>query len=204
MGGQVLEEWQLDDCSRPEDQGRLAIPYHLDRSSLFYKFDEDSGADFGCIFLRPYYRDLMINNGIRPFPDPWRRDYRADHLKYFLVGVPTETVTIIDNLRPTTITYTSYLIGIERLQKQVGSLVDGEWFYASLPQSDVQQPICSIEGMSGGPIFGFMMNEQGELRYYAIAIQSSWDPRIRAIRACPVSFFTLQLQTWIRGVMEYR
>ena len=45
--------------------------------------------------------------------------------------------------------------------------------------------ITNIEGMSGGPIFGFYKNEKNELRYWLIALQSTWLKNAHIIKACP-------------------
>ncbi|MGH7193449.1 MAG: hypothetical protein ACREJM_07930, partial [Candidatus Saccharimonadales bacterium] len=49
--------------------------------------------------------------------------------------------------------------------------------------------IETIEGMSGGPIYGFRFDDRGNLRYHIVALQSSWLPKQRVIFACPFAVF---------------
>jgi hypothetical protein len=44
----------------------------------------------------------------------------------------------------------------------------------------------SIEGMSGGPVFG-LARQDGRLKYWPVAVQSSWDRRTKTIYACPLA-----------------
>ena len=48
------------------------------------------------------------------------------------------------------------------------------------------QGLPDIDGMSGGPIFGFFRDADGQWRYWIVAMQSRWDRDSRIILACPV------------------
>jgi hypothetical protein len=57
-------------------------------------------------------------------------------------------------------------------------------------------PFKSIEGMSGGPIFGFQ--SQPRLRYWLVAIQSSWDPQTRTVYGCSLRVLASLMTHWAR------
>ena len=43
----------------------------------------------------------------------------------------------------------------------------------------LDESVTDIEGMSGGPIFGFYKNDKNELRYWLVALQSTWIKKIQ-------------------------
>jgi hypothetical protein len=57
-------------------------------------------------------------------------------------------------------------------------------FYGQL--SGLVADLTDINGMSGGPIFGFKRGEDGRMRYWVIALQSGWFPDKRIIFACRI------------------
>jgi hypothetical protein len=62
-------------------------------------------------------------------------------------------------------------------------------------------PIDSIEGMSGGPIFGFRYKDS-ELRYWIVALQSSWYQSSRVIFGCPLPTLASLLSDWTGGALS--
>ena len=54
--------------------------------------------------------------------------------------------------------------------------------------------LSNIEGMSGGPIFGFYQNDKDELRYWLLALQSRWLPKSHNTMACPTKLLGLFLE----------
>jgi hypothetical protein len=63
----------------------------------------------------------------------------------------------------------------ERFQDQTDPM-----FYGVVQPDDQVQ---SIKGMSGGPILGLKMNDDGSARYWFIAVQSGWYPSDRVVCA---------------------
>jgi len=61
-------------------------------------------------------------------------------------------------------------------------------------QLDQALDISSISGMSGGPIFGFMVGAQ--TRYWIVALQSSWLPKRRIVFGCPLPTIASLLTAW--------
>jgi len=63
------------------------------------------------------------------------------------------------------------------------------FFYAAIPQHislpKNEKGEDDIKGMSGGPILG-VGHSLGKLKYWVAAIQSSWFPESRVIRAVPL------------------
>jgi hypothetical protein len=70
-----------------------------------------------------------------------------------------------------------------------------EWFTAKIhPECEIQ----SIEGMSGGPIFGFRKNAQGQFLFHVVALQSRWDENQRIIFGCSLPYFA----EWLHQEMK--
>jgi hypothetical protein len=56
--------------------------------------------------------------------------------------------------------------------------------YAKIVDNPAQGPqVKNIAGMSGGPIFGGRMMEEG-FQYWLVGVQSSWYPSIRTVSFC--------------------
>ena len=60
--------------------------------------------------------------------------------------------------------------------------------------------INSIVGMSGGPIFGFNLNPP--IRYWVVAIQSSWLKDRRITFGCPLPVLANLLTEWTEEVLK--
>ena len=196
--GQNYHSWELDDGTRPNAQAALPIPFDYDNIPKFAIVDKESGVDYAAFYLRPYYQNLLVANGIQPFPDPWRKDITGDFTAYILLGVPNETIEakitddgIYQRCRPTA-------IGLTRIDQPTGVLIRGDWFYAKLPDANGEYYVDSIEGMSGGPIIGFGKGNDDRPCYWVLALQSSWDRSKREIRACPIAIFAKEISEGIK------
>lgn len=61
------------------------------------------------------------------------------------------------------------------------NLLCGDWFIGK-----VNIPF-SLEGMSGGPIYGFEKNKDGKWEYRLVALQSRWFATPQVLYGCPIS-----------------
>jgi len=67
-------------------------------------------------------------------------------------------------------------------------------------QLDENLPLENLTGMSGGPIFGIRFSE--EIRYWVVAIQSSWLPNQRIVFGCPMPIICGLLTSFIDEIAE--
>jgi len=136
--------------------------------------------DYGFLEIGQYYRNLLEKNKVYPLNEEvWKkRPTKIDF--YLLLGIPGETV----NVSPNNIKFDPTLFSIEYLPDHPERFEETviPQFYGKIHLGD---DIKSIEGVSGGPIFGFYENDNGEMRYWVIATQSTWLPKSRIISACP-------------------
>ncbi len=92
------------------------------------------------------------------------------------VSVSGNELIIHGTVAPTLITLTR--------RAQPPSDVEPTKYSQFVGQIDPSLEIGSIAGMSGGPIFGFSLGPP--LRYWVVAIQSSWLPKRRITFGCPM------------------
>ena len=175
---------------------------HLDPIPFVYarsyptRLSENKSFDYGVMVLSAYYRQLLEKNEIQPLnEDVWKHQPPSVDF-YFLLGVPGELVKVESS--HVEIVPTLHKVQPLDERPQGFSETDVPLFYGRI---GLGQGITSIKGMSGGPIFGFYMDAQGQLRYWLIALQSRWLPDSHYIAACPTKVLGEVLEAVLR---EYK
>lgn len=150
---------------------------------------EDREFDYGVMVLSSYYRKLLETNNVLALNEEvWKKQpTKVDF--YMLLGVPLELTKV--NLNDFQITPT--LHKVEALSKRPDNFPETNvpLFYGKV---FLGKALSNIEGMSGGPIFGFYQNDKDELRYWLLALQSRWLPKSHNIMACPTKLLGLFLE----------
>ena len=160
------------------------IPFAYDDAPKFYVHDEEYGLDFGLVALPEYYANLLATNDVVAIPrENWIPGDSIQFDEYIMLGLPTE---LIDDFTkpytplPAIIPLTRLNCAPEGYDKPFGSFV-GKVFDNVM--------LDSMEGMSGGPIFGIGMAPDGKKRYWTVAVQSSWLRPSRITFGCPIQVF---------------
>ena len=194
----------LADTFGPGAASSYPIPIDLLNEPKFYIDDEEEGLDFGIIMLRPYYIELLKKNGIVAIHEEnWVKQGDLDFHGYAMLGFPREFVSTIQekskkNLQtvgvvsPTMIFFKKPSTPPENIKKTKYQRFIGEI------RQDI--PIDSIEGMSGGPIFGFNLNSPS--RYWVVAIQSAWLKDRKITIGCPLPVLANLLTEWTDGILN--
>ncbi len=177
-----------------------------------------NGLDFGYIRITDYYKRLLISNKVEPISEfRWIDPPNEEkYFRYFLLGTPygyLQPQPIKDNyLIPELYDVRKITNPPSILTDTFGHPPDEVWqgvdltdslFFGQLNQN-IELPIVwkpdgpeeSIVGMSGGPVLGFVQ-EGNEIKYWIVAMQSSWHPSTRTIKATPIRKFALPLWMWI-------
>jgi hypothetical protein len=149
-------------------------------SSYPTRLSEDKSFDYGVMVLSAYYRKLLQKNNVLPLNEEVWKCQPSNPDFYFLLGIPGELVKA--NSKPVKIVTTLHQIEPISERPEGFSETDVPLFYGRI---ELGQGMTSIKGMSGGPIFAFQQDAQGQLRYWLIALQSHWLPRSHYIAACP-------------------
>ncbi|HWA97213.1 MAG TPA: hypothetical protein VG713_01920 [Pirellulales bacterium] len=75
---------------------------------------------------------------------------------------------------------------------------DQEWFFGKLKVEDAG----TLKGMSGGPIYGFRKDSNGNLSYHVVALQSRWWNKSQTIFGCSMNVFAEQVWQQLREFIE--
>lgn len=186
--GHVLQDWndrianehQLTDFAVDDTWGSMMcnsdpIPFDYANSISEVRFDKATGLDYAAVYLDPYYVRLMKGNGIEPAnideccPSPIPTDLDG----YFVLGVPSELSEQFERGSEVRVSRSLTLLKMHRLDNPPSHWhrdIPRFFGQVELANEDMQH----IEGMSGGPIIG-IRQEKDSLRYFIIALQSTWD-----------------------------
>jgi hypothetical protein len=206
--GHCMREIEDDLLGKPDDYSDIHFRFvdtlhHATVSTLPVPFDYEAerlkawlvnteggtverGMDFGVIFLRPHYSRPILANGIRPVAEENWRQVPDTFDKYLMLGLPAERVAQ-DNSGIWTAS--PALIRVSRLDDRPDCYHEhsDDMFYGVV---DPESQIRNIKGMSGGPIIGAKIGDDGIGRYWMIAVQSGWYPPDRVV--CASSLATVR------------
>nr|WP_281722859.1 hypothetical protein [Nitrosomonas nitrosa] len=173
--------------------GDQPIPFDLLGARLFYIDDEAAGLDFGVIVLSPYYVRLLAANGMVALEeDNWRRQHTVQFDGYAMLGFPEEfTSQRVDALGAGLVSPT--MLSVRRLEVPPEG-TPPTTYPRFIGEIDRRINIQSIRGMSGGPIFGFRLSP--DVRYWVVAIQSSWLPSQRVVFGCSLPILASLMTEW--------
>lgn len=170
------------------------IPFDLNGARFFFIDDDDEGLDFGVMALAPYYVRLLAKNGVVALAEEnWVHQPRVTFDFYFMLGFPDEFAS-------------------KRVPDSGDAVVSPVMFpvrrlVAPPPdrrptrhpqfvgQLDQELQLQSVKGMSGGPILGFRHDPEG-LRFWIVALQSSWDPQRGIVYGCSLPILASMMTSW--------
>lgn len=162
------------DC---KDQHRVPIPLS---ASYIASVDDDDGFDCGLVLVPPTCVRMLEFNGIRALHEKdWATLEREDFERYVLVGIPTQRIEGEEALKIEVVG-----LPVERLPSPpTGHEKSVDRFAGRLL---VLPPSGELDGLSGGPIFG-LRREGATIRYFIVAIQSSWVRSKGIVFGCPLN-----------------
>lgn len=162
----------------------IPFPFKIEETIYFPDFlDYDLAYDYGLYPLSEYYRKLLLTNNVKPLNEEvWKKESDRFDL-YVLVGIPSELIEYDED----DIEFSTNLFYPDTVDFKPAGFSD-----VSLPQIyakiHLNDAIRSIEGMSGGPLFGLRKNDNGELRYWLVGLLSRWLPESHYIAVCPTKY----------------
>jgi hypothetical protein len=186
--GYEFSQWTLHDALSNTSIHQNSIPFPFDWAAKGH-CNSDDGADFGLVALSPVIRANLEANGKRAITrQAWEQDMPSEFEGYLMLGLPSQFQGVRHlGSSATIVEITPTVIPVIRLHDPPEEFVsEFPRFYARLhdPLVDAKGIILeSIDGMSGGPIFGYQRIGH-ETRYWALAIQSGWFAQSRIITAC--------------------
>lgn len=169
------------------------IPFDLNSAQFHFIDEDDEGLDFGVIVLSPYYVSLLEKNNIGAIrEDHWIRQPEIQFDAYAMFGLPQESTSPRVSASGQGIV-TPTMFRVKRLSSPPEDNVPTR-HPRFVGEIDRELQIESLKGMSGGPIFGFRIGR--ELRYWIVALQSSWLPERRIAFGCPLPVMVPYILEW--------
>jgi hypothetical protein len=171
----------LVDSFGPSPLSTHPIPFDLLNEPRFYIDDEVEGLDYGVIPLRQNYTRLLEANGIIAIAEEnWRNQPEGDFDAYLMLGLPKELASdqISESGEAKVEPVIMSIQKVENPPKEVPVTRKPQF----VGQIDNEPLLKSIDGMSGGPIFGVKFGPPA--CYWIVALQSAWLARRRVVVGC--------------------
>lgn len=172
------------------------VPFDFISSDRNYIDDDGLGLDFGLIFLPAYCVRLIAKHEIVPLDEnAWRVGSGITPNHHFVLGFPEElTRSSLRDGEDGAVAPT--LVRLEKLSSEEFSETTT---YPRFVAKVNQNPLSTMRGLSGGPIFAFSSEKLD--RYWIVAIQSSWLPSKRIVFGCDLSVMGSILYKWADEVL---
>jgi hypothetical protein len=208
----IMHAWLLDGLHRKHRNGEwlpFPLEWAFESKACHHLWKEAEGLDYGIIHLSELFRANLQAAGVEPLTEVHWTDVPAATSPNFVLGLPND-----DKSFPRVPTSQGFVIhpkmtlaifNVEQVFDPPECLIKPtDRFYARVhldqPLGGIAAPpLKSIEGLSGGPVFGFKPNAAGEWQYWAIGIQSGWAADSRVLAACPLSLLCQELARVISG-----
>jgi hypothetical protein len=170
------------------------IPFDLKHAYLLFVDDEEMGLDFGLIPIGTHHARLLEKNGIVALAEEnWSRQDQAEMEGYTMLGFPAELVS--ERISgSSTVHIEVAMLGVRQLE--FGQNHRRTTYPRFVGQVGDNLHFKSIKGMSGGVIFGFQT--QPRLKYWVVAIQSTWEPQTRTVYGCSLRVLASLMTHWAR------
>jgi hypothetical protein len=186
--GHEFRDWLLDDSWGIDSEKQPPIPFDFEGADQ-YSIDKP-GLDYGLIGIRQYYGSMLANNGVRALGENhWKEDFPPEFDHYAILGMPAELQEHTVSDGGILCGHNLVLLWVEREDSPPAEVLKPyPCFYGRLAPDLTSEgddiPLRSINGMSGGPIFGLYTDADGKSGYKLVAVQSSWFPEKRIVVGC--------------------
>lgn len=168
-------------------------PYTYAPGDGLHLYKRELGIDFALIPLDGLAQaNLQANNVVPVVRQNWVHQHRLDFSFYRMLGIPQCRV-VTDSIEKNG----EMGIGLAMMAIEEISEADDDHPGMFVARIHPDATIETIEGMSGGPIYGFRFDEERNLRYHVVAVQSSWLPKQRVIFACPFAILAERMHQFL-------
>ncbi len=192
--GVVLSHWHINDVFT-QPSGAIVYPFALMERERLYLREDTLGLDYCLIYVDWLTTENIQRSGVRAITAE-RTANAADVDKLVLTGFASD-YTKKDGV---SISQRHYVLGVTEIerpdswnpdqnQRSIFGLLDT----AASEELDA----LDIGGMSGGPIFGLIKQQDGFSLVRLVAVQSGWNRERRIITACPIGPFLAAVERLI-------
>ena len=194
--GHAAQQHSLFDIWSPRCTVKERIPFDFTDASAIVQNDPTLGIDIAVIELPELYLKTLSQT-IEPFThERWIHQSDVEFDFYAILGIPAEAATQeVGGMSITTYPQPQVIFveGAQPVVEGEGKIRLPQFFGKILPGD----PIGDIGGTSGGPILGFRKNEDGQLHYWPVAVQSRWRSASRTITGTSLPHFAMALHEWL-------
>ena len=180
------------------------IPFDFMRAPALFDDDARAGLDYAIIALPDLVLRALRQTTVPVRKQNWIHQPELTFDFYAMLGLPLEVAQqmfLAQNGRKYVTTFQKP--ALIRLQE---CDLPAHCEPATNPQFVARVhpgvSLDSVVGMSGGPIFGFRKNDDGHLGYWPVAVQSSWLPKSRIVRATSIPLLASLVEQWIDETLK--
>ena len=175
------------------------LQFNLFAQPMVHEWHQCADIDYAIIHINATLRASLAGNGILPLHINESRTNYDDFYGFGMVGFPGEFCRpedhedhseLVAEVKPV-------LIPIRHIPRS-SPPNQNPVFEADVITMDDQ---TSMDGMSGGPIFGYRMGGDDYTQYEVVAIQSQWNGEKR-ILACPITLVMAKVRAVLRASSE--
>jgi len=191
-GRKIVKARLID--SFQDNQHAMSVPFDFDDAPKIPIYRKEAGIDYGAIMLKPFYVRSLLASGTRAFDEKEYESFPDKADKYFLLGFPSQARKIECASREAggkiSIDIGCPLLPVQPLDNPPVELqLIEKRFHARVPiikgnRCAEDGSMTDIDGMSGGPVIAVKRINAEEIRYWIIAVQSSWLKSKRILSAC--------------------
>lgn len=181
-GDIVIDGVGLADFYNSDATNFMNVPYWYEPESAWLVEEPRVGLDFAILPPLPALISVGLHaNGIRPITrENWVHQDEVTFHHFRVLGFPVEDIG--GNLRR------AMLVPIVRIDPATIDDVSSNWWFAGRIHPDLDSQPIDMDRMSGGPIFGFRI-EDGQMLYHVVGLQSRWKKSDRIILGCSMLSF---------------
>lgn len=187
-GNMEIDSVRFVDCFGAEAKDDTSIPFHYEPGCGIFREGDEPGYDAALIPVDYLTMRGFLYNKVKAVGRAnWIHQTGMQFDHYKMLGIPAHLTQfsvskrgeISTGIRPV-------MIAIDAVDRAtIKNPPPEDWFVGRIHE-DVE--IESIEGMSGGPIYGFRKTDENWF-YHVVALQSRWREEERIIFGSPVKLF---------------
>lgn len=215
----IVHSYLADYVSRV-GANRMLLPFPVDPYSIPFIYDDGLAVDFACIPLSEIFRRNLEVNGVVPVTTDNLSDPEPEKIaSHWIIGLPREVSRELNN---STEDCNELVRSLAVVMVPIEAVEDKSQLRPGILSRESQKPLPSfmgritvepnfdINGMSGGPVFGLISQDESRMTYSLVAIQNSWYPTSRITVGCPRSVFKdlvgmsrTEMLQWARKLHQY-
>lgn len=176
-----------------EARHRHVIPFWYNRGDGVYLDKPSLSLDFAMIPIPDLLRaDFQQNGVVAVSRENWIEQRHLTFIEYKVLGLPRDRIQqTSDSSGDVRALMQPVMFSVQACDPEdISDDYADTWFAGRIHPNAA---IPNIEGMSGGPIFGFRRLTNGRLGYHVVAVQSRWLQESRVVFGCSVPLFAEQV-----------